>query len=213
VLLILTGFWTQSYAENRKYKAKSVVFYARLSADDTPDFWLHQLHHSISPMTPHMNINWLHIALVFVGGGVGSVARFLVAGIFTYRLMPYFTNTISKSISGGVSNGISNDVSAIFPFATLCINVIGSLCIGVVIALSGESVNVLSPSSRMLLAVGFCGGFTTFSTFSLETFTLLQNGRVGEALLYAALSLVLCIVATSLGLAIVYWWWKNRPAW
>jgi fluoride exporter len=136
-----------------------------------------------------MIISWVSIVLVFLGGGLGSVARFMVSSLMTTVL----AQSVSKN----------------FPLPTLSINVAGSFCIGVVVALCGERVGALSASWRMFLAVGFCGGFTTFSTFSLEMLQLLQRGRTIEAALYAASSLVLCVLGTAAGLGVVYWWWKN----
>lgn len=85
-----------------------------------------------------------------------------------------------------------------FPWGTLCVNVVGSLVLG---ALSGwlahgsDSVAAL----RAFAIVGFCGGFTTFSTFSNETFRLIENGRVCSALLYAAISVLSGLVADWVG--------------
>ena len=81
-----------------------------------------------------------------------------------------------------------------FPWATLLINVSGSLLIGVLTARLGPQ----SPS-RALLMTGVCGGFTTFSTFSLETFLLLQAGALGRAIAYVCLSAVSCVAAAATG--------------
>lgn len=128
---------------------------------------------------------WGHIGLVFLGGGLGSVLRFLLSAYVVSRL----------------GTG--------FPFATLGINVVGSFFIGVFVALAGERIHALSEAGRFFFAVGFCGGFTTFSTFSLETLTMLQSGRVGLAGMYVLLSIIGCVLGTALGLGLVYWWWKN----
>ena len=81
-----------------------------------------------------------------------------------------------------------------FPWATLLINASGSLLIGILAAR-------LAPQSpwRALLMTGVCGGFTTFSTFSLETFLLLQAGFFHRAIAYACLSAVSCIAAAAAG--------------
>ncbi|MCU0426146.1 MAG: fluoride efflux transporter CrcB [Candidatus Kapabacteria bacterium] len=129
--------------------------------------------------------SWGNIGLVFLGGGLGSVLRLLVSVYAISRL------------------GIG------FPFGTLCVNVVGSFCIGVIVALAGERVQALSEAGRFFLAIGFCGGFTTFSTFSLETLTMLQSGRINGAAVYVAVSIIGCVVGTALGLGLVYWWWKN----
>ncbi|MBQ1252437.1 MAG: fluoride efflux transporter CrcB [Firmicutes bacterium] len=81
-----------------------------------------------------------------------------------------------------------------FPIITLGINVAGAFLIGLVIALSGRYAEI-DPRVILFLQVGFCGGFTTFSTFSNETFLLLQNGKFGFAALYIILSVTLCLCA------------------
>lgn len=87
-----------------------------------------------------------------------------------------------------------------FPLATLLINVTGSFTIG---WLAGEgSPLAAAPTMRLALTVGFCGGFTTFSAFSIETVRLIQRGEIGRAALYAALSVLLSVGAAALGLAL-----------
>lgn len=114
-----------------------------------------------------------NLLLVGLGGGIGSMARY--AASFLIR---------SKS----------------FPFATLCVNVIGSFIIGLVFAMSIKEAG-LSNNWKLFLATGICGGFTTFSAFSLENMGLMQSGKIGIAVTYIFLSIVLGIVATFLG----YW--------
>jgi CrcB protein len=84
-----------------------------------------------------------------------------------------------------------------FPLATLLINVSGSFLIGWL----AEYPGLVNPTLRVALIVGLCGGFTTFSAFSLETMRLIQRGEVARAAFYAGASVVLCIGATALGLA------------
>lgn len=105
------------------------------------------------------------------GGMIGSVLRYLLG------LLPY------KHESG-------------FPFITLGINVLGALLIGIIVALAAKSSHV-DQRIILFLKVGICGGFTTFSTFALETQNLLHGGKVIVGLLYAVLSVVLCIAAIS----------------
>lgn len=81
-----------------------------------------------------------------------------------------------------------------FPVVTLAINLIGAFAIGIIVALSEKSGN-RSPQLLLFLKTGLCGGFTTFSTFSLEAMQLLQNGKWGAALAYMGLSVVLCVAA------------------
>lgn len=91
-----------------------------------------------------------------------------------------------------------------FPWGTLLINVLGSLVIGLV----GASTNAQDHANlRAFLMVGVCGGFTTFSSFSLQTLELLQGGRVASALAYIGLSAVVCLLAVWAG------WSIGRPGW
>ena len=83
-----------------------------------------------------------------------------------------------------------------FPFATLLANFLGAVLIGLIAANAGR----LPGKSVLLLKTGLCGGFTTFSTFSLESVQMLQDGRVGIAILYMGLSLVLSLLGVGLGL-------------
>lgn len=111
----------------------------------------------------------LNCIFVGVGGMLGSIARYLLS------LIPL-----------KASNG--------FPVMTLLINVLGSLLIGLIVAWT-EKTGTLSAHMVLLLKVGVCGGFTTFSTFALETEQLLQSGREISAVVYAVLSVVLCVLA------------------
>lgn len=118
------------------------------------------------------------ILLVGVGGFVGSVARYLVAILF------------------------SSQISSVFPFATLTVNILGCFLIGILFALSDRG-NVLSPEWRILLATGFCGGFTTFSTFSYESLRLMQDGEYLYLAAYVFISVFVGLTATYLGIALV----------
>lgn len=88
-----------------------------------------------------------------------------------------------------------------FPWGTLTVNVLGSLAIGIAmhVALNSEA---MSPRARLALVTGFCGAFTTFSTFSYETSRALSSGDYGTAALNVGLNLVLCLGATFGGFAI-----------
>ena len=85
-----------------------------------------------------------------------------------------------------------------FPTITLCINIAGAFALGLIGALAGKYAK-LNPQLLLFLRVGVCGGFTTFSTFSLETLTLLESGRVPAGCLYMVLSLGLCVLGVALG--------------
>jgi fluoride exporter len=118
------------------------------------------------------------ILLVGIGGFVGSIARYLVAILF------------------------SSQISSVFPFATLTVNVLGCFLIGILFALSDRG-NLLSPEWRILLTTGFCGGFTTFSTFSYESLRLMQDGEYLYLAAYVFISVFVGLTATYLGIALV----------
>ena len=116
---------------------------------------------------------WVAVA---VGGALGSMARFWLAGAMTVLTGPRF------------------------PWGTLLINVLGSFVIGLVAGITLTPARVgMHPDIRIFLMTGVCGGFTTFSAFSLQTLELLQNGDVVPAFGYAVGSVVLCVVATYCG--------------
>lgn len=92
-----------------------------------------------------------------------------------------------------------------FPYGTLAINFIGSFLLGVVMQLSLSS-DVLSPTLRLALGTGVLGGFTTYSTFSYDTFKLLQGGAWLAGIANAALTLMGCLLATLLGVLVVQRW-------
>ncbi|MFZ1427158.1 MAG: fluoride efflux transporter CrcB [Geminicoccaceae bacterium] len=117
--------------------------------------------------------------MVALGGAVGSLARFWLAEALVALGMTWF------------------------PWATLVANVSGSFLIGLIAALTGPDGRLLvSPDVRLFWMVGLCGGYTTFSSFSLQTLTLAQNGDWTKAGLNIALSLVLCLLAVAVGFAI-----------
>ena len=88
-----------------------------------------------------------------------------------------------------------------FPFLTLITNVIGAFVIGIVVGLFEK--HYLSSNINLFLKTGVCGGFTTFSTFSLETLTLLENGMPSIAMIYAIVSIIGCVIGVYLGKTIV----------
>ena len=89
-----------------------------------------------------------------------------------------------------------------FPLGTFTVNVIGSLLIGILFGLA-EQKGVLSPSASAVLITGFCGGFTTFSTFADDIYLLLQKGQWGMFLGYMLLSLVVGVLLVWAGRALV----------
>jgi CrcB protein len=110
------------------------------------------------------------------------------------------------SFLGGVfrfllSRFIQFSVSTTFPLGTLGVNLLGCLVIGLVFGYSERW--DLSQDWRLFLATGICGGFTTFSAFSNETFGMLRDGQFGFASAYVAASVVLGIFATMLGYSVI----------
>ena len=118
---------------------------------------------------------WQLIMAVAAGGAVGSVARFLV----TQQMLR---------------------VSTEFPLGTLLVNVVGSLLIGLFARIfTGPDA---SATARAALTIGFCGGFTTFSTFSAELVLLIEQGRAVRAVFYVFGTTGLALVATVTGLTL-----------
>jgi CrcB protein len=109
------------------------------------------------------------------------------------------------SVTGGIARYIFALIiqSAGFPWATLFVNVTGSFIIGFYSTLSGPDGRLFaSTRQRQFVMTGFCGGYTTFSTFSLETFKLLQTGMARIAFMNIAVSVVTWLVAVWLGYAL-----------
>lgn len=115
------------------------------------------------------------LLLIAMGGAIGSVLRYLV------------------------STGVYAVTGKLFPFGTLTVNVLGSLAMGFLSVVLLERFNGLAPHLRAILLVGFLGGFTTFSAFSLETFSLFENGNFGLGLINIILSISLCLVSIWVG--------------
>ena len=98
------------------------------------------------------------------------------------------------------SSLVANTVGQTFPWGTLLINVLGSFVIGFFATLTGPDGRVLVPGdTRQFVMVGLCGGYTTFSSFSLQTLTLAQDGELARAGLNVVLSVVLCLASVWLG--------------
>jgi CrcB protein len=107
------------------------------------------------------------------------------------------------SAIGGVArvvlgNAVQTRVGGAFPIGTFVVNATGSLLLGFLMRYTLAS-PVVSLEMRAMLTTGFCGGYTTFSTFSYETLTLIEAGDYRRASLYAAASVVLAIIATLVG--------------
>lgn len=114
-------------------------------------------------------------AAVFIGGGLGSLIRF------------------------GLGKGINYFHNHHFPWGTFFINIIACLFLGFIVGLADHK-QMLSPTARVFWAVGFCGGFSTFSAFSNEVLSLFQQGHNTSLILYILLSIILSVAATFSGL-------------
>ncbi|WP_028282702.1 fluoride efflux transporter CrcB [Olleya marilimosa] len=114
------------------------------------------------------------LVLVFIGGGFGSVLRYI----------------IGKALNN-TENGI--------PYGTFLANVLGSLLIGIILGLALKN-NTLSNNQTLLLATGFCGGFTTFSTFAYENHVFLKAGDFTSFALYTIASFILGFLAVFFGM-------------
>ena len=114
------------------------------------------------------------ILLVFLGGGFGSIARYLL---------------------GKFLNNMEFDI----PYGTLAANILGSLFIGIILGLAARG-ETLSQSQTLLLATGFCGGFTTFSTFAYENHIFLKQGDLMTFALYTTVSFVTAFLAVFAGI-------------
>ena len=120
----------------------------------------------------------MHVLLVAIGGAVGSVCRYLV-GVVALRLF-----------------------GPAFPWGTLIVNLAGSFAIGVLTELLARRFNA-SLELRVLLVTGFLGGFTTFSSFSLDTIVLYERGAFALAAAYVLASVILSLGATFAGMAVI----------
>ena len=116
--------------------------------------------------------------LVGMGGFIGSISRY------------YSQQIISKSFPSAL------------PYGTLVLNIVGCFLIGIIYALS-EKGNILTPEWRIFLATGFCGGFTTFSTFSYESINLINDGEWFNVSLYVAISVIIGFLSTYPGISLI----------
>jgi crcB protein len=116
--------------------------------------------------------------LVGAGGALGAMARY-AAGLLVGRM-----------------------VTTSFPAATLVVNVVGSVAMGLLVGLLARFMPDWQEDARLFLAVGVLGGFTTFSAFSLDAVALIERGALAQAALYVGLSVVVCLGGLYLGLLV-----------
>ncbi|WP_428742012.1 fluoride efflux transporter CrcB [Tenacibaculum sp.] len=121
--------------------------------------------------------------LVFIGGGIGSVLRFLIGK---------FLNSPQTGI----------------PYGTFTANILGSLLIGFILGLAAKN-QALNQNYTLLLATGFCGGFTTFSTFAYEIHVFLKSGDFISFAFYTIASFILGFLAVFAGIFLVNYFWAT----
>jgi len=120
------------------------------------------------------------VGAVAIGGAGGSVSRLLLGA------------AIQQRIGTG------------FPLGTLVINITGSLLLGFLVRVALDT-SAITPTVRALVTTGFCGGYTTFSTFSYDTATLLEDGAYLRATVYVLSSVLLSLVGTFIGVSAARW--------
>jgi CrcB protein len=115
------------------------------------------------------------IILIGIGSGLGGILRYWLSGVVAER------------------------IGETFPWGTMSVNIIGSLLIGLLAAFVDSERVLMSPGGRQFLMMGVCGGFTTFSSFSLQTFRLMQDNEWLHAGGNILLSVVLCLLSVFAG--------------
>lgn len=119
----------------------------------------------------------MQILTVALGGAMGAVSRFLVG------------NVVGKALGSA------------WPYGTFIINIVGCFCMGILMTVIAER-QLLHAAWRLFLCVGFLGGFTTFSSFGYEALSLMNQGKLLEALGYVGGSVLLGLVAAAIGVCI-----------
>jgi CrcB protein len=114
---------------------------------------------------------------VAIGSALGGIGRYLLGGL------------------------VQRLVETTFPAGTLVVNVTGSFLLGAILRYAVET-PTLTPEVRAFLTIGFCGGYTTFSTFSYETLAMLRDGEWARSFAYVAASLLLSLLGTFFGFAV-----------
>jgi fluoride exporter len=127
----------------------------------------------------HMNMTSL--LMVGAGGFLGSVTRYVTV---------YF---------------VDRKMNALFPYGTLTVNILGSFILGLVLGITYKTPSPGNSNWKLFLTTGFCGGFTTFSTFALDNINLLEQKVAGVSALYIIASLAATLLAVFTGLLIGRW--------
>ncbi|WP_299336062.1 fluoride efflux transporter CrcB [uncultured Psychroserpens sp.] len=117
------------------------------------------------------------LLLVFVGGGFGSVLRYII---------------------GKLLNNAENGI----PYGTFAANIIGSLLIGIILGIAAKN-DTLTSNQTLFLATGFCGGFTTFSTFAYENHVMLKSGDFTSFAIYTIASFIVGFLAVFFGMYLI----------
>ena len=122
-------------------------------------------------------MNYINLIAVFIGGGAGTVVRY------------------------SLSRWVYVNYSSSFPYGTMLVNILSCLLLGIFMGYYSEKL-LINPTTKVLITVGFCGGFSTFSAFAYETVELLKVGQYLSASANVAGNLLACIVSIVVGLVI-----------
>ena len=128
---------------------------------------------------------FMQYLVIGLGGALGSMLRF--------------------GLGSWVDSSMSKGTGSLFPWGTIIVNITGCFVIGVIAAISMGDRALISPLTRSFIMIGILGGYTTFSSFSLQTLTLAQAGQWGGAAANVVISVVLCLVGVWLGAALAGW--------